>query len=102
MSSLSTISLYILLALVALLTVFLGIFHLWSMFLTTKDVITDVRKQWLGLSSLERRKSLLKYLLVLVAPVIFFWCFYGCAGTILSNSLIVYFFLDYLADNITQ
>ena len=72
MSEIATISLYILLALVALLTVFFGIFHLWSMFLTTKEMITDIQKQWLRLSSLERRKSFMRYLLVLVTLIIFF------------------------------
>lgn len=67
----STISFYILLALIVLLTVFLGIFHVWSIFLTTKETITDIRKHWLGLSPLERKKSFLRYLLTLAVLIIF-------------------------------
>ena len=70
MLALSTISLHILLALMVLLIVFLGSFHLWSIFLTAKEAVNDFRKQWLSLSPLVRMKFFLRYLLSLVALVI--------------------------------
>jgi hypothetical protein len=72
MSTISTIVLYIAFALIILLTVFLGIFHLWSISVTTKEAITDVRKKWLGLSPLEQKKFFLRYMFVLVMLVILF------------------------------
>jgi hypothetical protein len=72
MSILSTISVNILLALILLLAVFMGSFHLWSIVVTIKETITDVRKRYIGLSVLERKKFLLRGLLALVVLVILF------------------------------
>jgi len=72
MSIISTTSLYILLALILLLAVFMGSFHLWSMVVLIKETMTDVRKRYIGLSLLERKKLLLRSLLPLVMLVILF------------------------------
>jgi hypothetical protein len=63
MSSIATISLYIVSAVIIFMAVFMSAFHLWSIFTTTKEMITDVRKQFF-----------LRYLLALVIFVILFAC----------------------------
>jgi hypothetical protein len=54
------------------MAVFMGSFHLGSTVVVIKETITDVRKQYTGLSLLERKRFFLRSLLALVMPVILF------------------------------